>query len=170
MLDRMKFAAAAEQNVDTVVYAKCDCQAFVEKCAKEAGYAFNARGSNDIFRNYTEVSGSTSDASLSVGDVLFKWRQESNKLPSRYQGDGIGDMYHIGILTVAADGQYIVCHSANSRDNGKRDKFSSHAALADTWGYWGVLKNTVAAAADEDVAAQIDSIIQQLNQLKNSLC
>ena len=49
-------------------------------------------------------------------------------------------MYHIGILTNVKP--YVVCHSANSRDNGKIDTFDSQADLADVWVYCGTLKNS----------------------------
>lgn len=52
-------------------------------------------------------------------------------------------MYHIGIVVAA--NPYKVCHSANSRDNGKTDTFSTLADLAKTWQYAGTLKETEAA-------------------------
>lgn len=140
MLNRATFAATAQEKVKTVQYKDLDCQAFVEYCAKKAGYTFNARGSNDIYRNYLAAKGLTASFPIAIGDVVFKHRVESSKLPSRYHGDGIGDMYHIGIVTAVAP--YQVCHSANSKDNGKVDNFSSLDALAQTWQYSGTLKET----------------------------
>jgi len=136
------FADAAERKYKTVEYKNTDCQAFVEECAKEAGHKFNARGTNDMWRNYMSAKGNTSSFPLTIGDVVFKWREESNKLSERYRGDGNGDIYHIGIVTGL--NPFTVCHSANSKENGKKDTFDSIAALAKTWSKCGTLKNTAA--------------------------
>lgn len=170
MIDRIKFAQEAEKKWKTVKYKEVDCQQFVENCAAAAGYKFNARGTNDIWRNWLAAKGDTFSFPLAVGDVLLKWRQESDKLPARYRGDGSGDIYHIGILTSLAP--LTVCHSANSRDNGKRDIFSSLSALSAVWQYAGTLKNTAEAAESaqkEDAAAAIDDIIAQLESLKDTM-
>ena len=66
-------------------------------------------------------------------------------------------MYHIGIVVAA--NPYKVCHSANSRDNGKTDTFSTLADLAKTWQYAGTLKNTANVAADS--TAEAISLINQ---------
>lgn len=164
MINRNLFARVAETKYKSVDYKKCDCQAFVETCAKEAGHTFNARGTNDMWRNYMQAKGSTSSFPLAVGDVVFKWREESEKLPARYQGDGNGDFYHIGILTGIEP--YTVCHSANSKENGKKDSFSSLDALAKTWSHCGTLKNTEEEASSNEAIEAIDNIIADLEKLK----
>lgn len=150
MIDRNKFAAYAENNWQKVDYKKTDCQQFVEDAAKYAGYTFNARGTNDMWRNYMAAKGNTASYPLAVGDVVFKWRAESSKLPERYRGDGEGDCYHIGIVTGVSP--YTVCHSANSTDNGKKDSYSSLADLAKVWTRCGTLKNTASASSSLDEA------------------
>lgn len=127
-----------------------------------------------MYRNYTVRKGKTASFNPALGDIVFKWRAESSKLPERYRGDGIGDMYHVGIVTQATDGKYVVCHSSNSTDNGKRDVFSSLDALARTWQYAGTLKNTgalepesvdgneVNLAAIQETANQIEKLVDQL--------
>lgn len=161
MLDRKKFAEAAEKKYKTVKYADTDCQAFVEACAREAGYVFNSRGSNDMYRNYTLRKGLTADYNLTLGDIVWKWRPESSKLPTRYHGDGIGDMYHVGVVTAVGD-QITVCHSSNSKENGKKDTFNSLSSLANTWQYAGTLKTTADLADDTDQPIDVSEAIKHL--------
>lgn len=58
-------------------------------------------GSNDLVRNHCVWLGTVSNAKkegkLVPGALLLMWREESAKLPTRYQGDGLGDFYHVGI-------------------------------------------------------------------------
>lgn len=165
MIDRNKFATTAESRVQTVKYKELDCQAFVEACAKDAGHYFNARGTNDMWRNYMGMKGSTASFPLEIGDVVFKWREESDKLPQRYKGDGCGDFYHIGIVTETSP-TLRVCHSANSKENGKIDKFRSQEELAKVWQYAGTLNNT--ASSSSSLADAIKLIEQALAILKQS--
>lgn len=172
MLDREKFITAAEGRWKTVKYATTDCQAFVEVCAKEAGYTFNSRGSNDMWRNYLSSKGDCASFPLAAGDIVFKHRAESSKLPSRYQGDGLGDFYHVGIVTAASDSSFVVCHSANGTDNGKRDVFTSQAALAKVWTHAGTLLNTADSPATsttvddskEEAIAKLEEAIELLKK------
>lgn len=165
MIDRNKFAAAAESRVQTVKYKECDCQAFVEACAKDAGQYFNARGTNDMWRNYMTAKGDTASFPLEAGDVVFKWREESDKLPQRYKGDGCGDFYHIGIVSSVSP-TIRICHSANSKENGKIDKFGSQEELAKVWQYAGTLNNTASSSSSLDDAVKL--IEQALGILKQS--
>lgn len=165
MIDRNKFAEYAENNWKTVEYKKVDCQQFVENAAKYAGYTFNARGTNDMWRNYMAAKGNTSSFPLAIGDVVFKWREESNKLPEKYRGDKQGDIYHIGIVTGL--NPYTVCHSANSKENGKRDSFDSIAALSKVWSKCGTLKHTESETAKPDMAEAIELINKALEILEN---
>ena len=142
MIDRKKMANEAERLWRLVDYSITDCQQFVENCAKVAGWAFNSRGSNDMYRNYLKAKGLTQTFTLQIGDVVFKWRKESDKLPSQYHGDGIGDMYHVGVVTVVEDNKYVVCHSASEKADGERDVYTSLSKLASAWKYAGTLKNT----------------------------
>lgn len=126
-----------------------------------------------MYRNYTIRKGKTASFNPALGDIVFKWREESSKLPERYRGDGIGDMYHVGIVTQAADGKYVVCHSSNSKDNGKRDTFSSLDALARTWQYAGTLKNTGAlepeTETNDNQLAAIQETVNELEKLVDKL-
>lgn len=62
-----------------------------------------AHGSNSIFRNHCSATGHIDgDASrLRVGMAVFKQRSDGQE-PAKYQGDGIGNMYHIGLVTKAS--------------------------------------------------------------------
>lgn len=170
MINRKLFAETAEKTWKTVKYKEVDCQQFVENCAKAAGYKFNALGTNDIWRHWLAAKGNTASFPLAIGDVVLKWRQESDKLPARYKGDGEGDVYHIGVLTSLEP--YTVCHSANSRQNGKKDTFLSLDELSSVWQLAGTLKNTEAAQAPaqkEDAAAVLEDVIAQLENLKDTM-
>lgn len=170
MINRKTFAAAAERDYKTVEYKKVDCQQFVENCAKEAGHKFNARGTNDMWRNYMSSKGNTSSFPLAIGDVVYKWREESEKLPSKYRGDGNGDFYHIGIITGV--NPYTVCHSANSKENGKKDTYSTQQQLAAKWSHCGTLKNTAAENSTEkssinDAIVMLKNAIEILEHIEN---
>lgn len=166
MINRQIFAQTAEEKVKTVVYKQMDCQSFVEYCAAKAGYKFNARGTNDIWRNYLAAKGSTASFPLAVGDCVLKWRAESAKLPERYRGDGNGDFYHIGIITCL--NPITVCHSANSTENGKKDTFTSIADLAKVWSHCGILKNT-ATAVETPASSSLDEAIAHLEAAEKIL-
>lgn len=165
MINRKTFAAAAERDYKTVKYTETDCQQFIENCAAEAGYKFNSRGTNDMWRNYMDEQGGTAFYPLAIGDVVYKWRAESDKLPSKYRGDGLGDFYHIGIITGIEP--YTVCHSANSKENGKKDTYSTKEQLAAVWTHCGTLKNTAAENSTEKLS--IDAAIVLLEEAKKIL-
>jgi len=60
-----------------------------------------------------------------------------------------------------------VCHSANSKDNGKIDVFDNQKELAKVWQYAGTLKNTAAAdPTNHSLATAIGLIEEALNILK----
>ena len=160
MIDRKKMADEAERLWRLVDYNITDCQQFVEDCAKVAGWTFNSRGSNDMYRNYLKAKGLTQTFKLQIGDVVFKWRKESDKLPSQYQGDGIGDMYHVGVVTMAKDNEYVVCHSASEKADGERDVYTSLSKLASAWKYAGTLKNT--AELEEEKEDSLTNILKPM--------
>lgn len=162
--NRIAFANAAKQLVKTVIYTQCDCIAFVKKCFSSAGGSCKAVGTNDCWRNYMLAKGKTTAYNIQVGDVVFRWRQESSKLPDKYHGDGIGDIYHIGVVT-KVDGGFEVCHSSNSKENGKVDKFNSKAELAAKWKYAGTLKGTGEAADLSQVISLLEQAISLLKEM-----
>ena len=159
--DRSKFAAAAKELVKTVIYKQCDCIAFVKKCFATAGGSCKAVGTNDCWRNYMASKGKTTEYPIQVGDVVFRWREESDKLPAKYRGDGIGDIFHIAVVTSITSG-YEICHSSNSTDNGRCDRYNSRADLAARYQYAGTLKGTADVAPTPTPTADVKQIISLL--------
>lgn len=168
--NRQTFAAKAKEKVKTVIYTSCDCIAFVKQCFSAAGGSCKAIGTNDCWRNYMQSKGKTIDYNIQVGDVVFRWREESSKLPAKYHGDGFGDLYHIGVVTKVGGG-YEICHSSNSKDNGKVDIFNSKVDLAAKWMYAGTLKGTAAdaTAPSPSPSRNLDEAISLLEQAINLL-
>ncbi len=75
-----------------------DCSGAWVRCYQQYGKSVY-HGSNTIYRKYcTQTSAIASEADLRVGMAIFKNRFDG-KEPSQYQGDGIGNMYHIGCVT-----------------------------------------------------------------------
>lgn len=106
-----------------------DCSGAFVRAYKKHGLAI-AHGSNTIYRKHcTETGRILGDASrLLVGMAVFKQREDGGE-PSKYQGDGIGNMYHIGLVTGV--NPLRIVHA------------TPPAARADTklgnWGYYGRL-------------------------------
>ncbi len=74
-----------------------DCSgAFVR--AYKAQNASIYHGSNTIYRQYCGVKGIINNVSvLQPGVAVFKHRTDGNE-PDKYKNDGIGNMYHIGLV------------------------------------------------------------------------
>jgi len=66
-------------------------------------------------------------------------------------------------------GGYEICHSSNSKDNGKVDTFNSKADLAAKWMYAGTLKGTAADAPAPSPSRNLDEAISLLEQAINLL-
>jgi len=77
-------------------------------------------------------------------------------------------MYHIGVVT-KVNGGYEVCHSSNSKDNGKVDIFNSKADLAAKWMYAGTLKDTAADTPTPSPSRNLDEVISLMEQAINLL-
>lgn len=75
-----------------------DCSGAFVRAYKKRGMSIY-HGSNTIFRKHcTETGRILGDASrLRVGMAVFKQRIDDGE-PSAYQGDGFGNMYHIGLV------------------------------------------------------------------------
>ena len=120
---------AVERAVnENISYANEDCKGFVQRCIALLGGSLKTTGTNDIVRNHNAWLGTLSNAKaegkLIPGVCLLMWREESEKLPAKYHGDGFGDFYHIGIyvgenaLTDIYNGKKRYCdvvHSSQSR-------------------------------------------------------
>jgi len=91
-------------------YSEMDCQAFVEKCLKDAGISLDLPGSNAWYRKMTWV-GSPEDCKKKFGGIpqgafLFILANDGGEKERGYY-DGKGNASHIGIYT-AMTGQQMV--------------------------------------------------------------
>lgn len=82
-----------------------DCQRFVEQCLSDCGIEKDLAGSNAWYRFVmrngwvgTPEECKQKFGSIPVGAFLFILSQ-NGKEPSKYKGDGIGNVSHIGIYT-----------------------------------------------------------------------
>ena len=75
-----------------------DCSGAFVRSYRKHGMTI-AHGSNSIYRNHCSATGPIGGiGDLHVGMVVFKHRNDG-KEPTKYQGDGIGNLYHIGLVT-----------------------------------------------------------------------
>lgn len=107
-------------------YATIDCQAFVEKCLKDAGLAVDLKGSNEWYREMT-WTGSPEACKKKFGKIpkgafLYIHLFDGGEVKRGYR-DGLGNASHIGIYTGTGDG---AIHSSASRGCVATSKFSGH--------------------------------------------
>lgn len=91
---------AGSSAYNGIGYDVLDCQAFVEKVLKDCGYSYNWRGSNDMWRNALDWSGTYDEAVKKFGEIppgawLFTIKKDGKEDKSRYK-DGI-NAAHVGI-------------------------------------------------------------------------
>lgn len=55
-------------------------------------------GSNTIYRHHCRQVGTINSVALMPGMAVFKCRIDNNE-PAKFRGDGVGNMYHIGLIT-----------------------------------------------------------------------
>lgn len=93
--------AIVRASGSTIPYSEEDCKGFVEKCINLCGGSIHTSGTNDMVRNHCAWLGTLSNAraagKLVPGAFLLIWKEESDQLPAKYRGDGLGDFNHIGI-------------------------------------------------------------------------
>jgi hypothetical protein len=93
-----------------------DCQGLVEWCINQAGGKAAYSGSNDMWRNACAYRATLKDAKaagkLVPGALLFIWAEDGEE-PAKYQGDGEGNAYHIGVYCGAPKAEVI--HASYSR-------------------------------------------------------
>jgi len=103
-LDKAKLIAAFEEIIGWP-YASpgtndrngIDCSgAFVRAYRLQGAGIYH--GSNTIYRKHCSAVGPTKGAKLEPGMAVFKHRSDG-KEPSQFRGDGIGNLYHIGLVT-----------------------------------------------------------------------
>ena len=102
-----------------VSYSQMDCQAFVEQCLRDCGREINLAGSNAWIRFVMDHGwvGTPEECvqqhgRIPKGAFLFILEQDG-KEPAKYQGDGIGNASHIGLVTMP-EGEGAI-HSSASR-------------------------------------------------------
>ena len=93
--------------------------------------AFMYHGSNTMWRQYTTRKGRIGELPLVPGMAVFRHRDDG-KEPERYQGDGIGNFYHVGLYV--GDGQVA---EAQGKKNG-----CIRSAIG-TWSHCARLKSTL---------------------------
>ena len=120
-------------------YSEMDCQAFVERCMSDVGYSRNLAGSNAWFRAMT-WTGTPEECIAEFGQVpngaLLFILKHDGKEPAKYQGDGIGNASHIGIVTHRNDG---AINSSSSRGCVATSKFKDKTIPNGGWNRIGLL-------------------------------
>lgn len=108
-----------------VPYSKLDCQAFVEKCMKDAGISENLPGSNAWYRKMTWV-GTPDECKKKFGEIphgaFLYILKPSGGEPEKYKPDGIGNASHIGIYTGMSGAE--MCDIAIGDGNGDADRYN----------------------------------------------
>ena len=128
MVDGNKLAEVGFQYLG-VSYSKMDCQAFVEQCLRDCGLNMNLAGSNAWYREVMKNGAILTPeecvkqlGKVPAGAFLFIWANDG-KEPSKYQGDGIGNASHIGIVTNQTAEQMMAEILATIEDAKKRKEF-----------------------------------------------
>lgn len=106
-----------------------DCSgAFVRAFRQQGASIYH--GSNTIFRQYCTATGKIENVNqLVVGMAVFKHRADNNE-PSKYHGDGFGNLYHIGFVISISPLRIIHATSPKAKVD----------TVLGNWGYYGFLK------------------------------
>ncbi|MEA5016947.1 MAG: hypothetical protein VB099_20560 [Candidatus Limiplasma sp.] len=137
MLDVSKLIASFEEiigwpyeNPGSNDSSGIDCSgAFVRAFRLQGANIYH--GSNTIFRQYCSQTGQIAGVgSLVPGMAVFKQRKDNGE-PDKYRGDGIGNLYHIGLVASINPLRIIHATSPNAKVDTKLGN----------WSYWGLLKN-----------------------------
>lgn len=122
-------------------YSEMDCQEFVERAMRDAGLKMNLAGSNAWLREVMKNGwvGTPEECAKKFGSVptgaLLFIHSFNGKEPERYQGDGIGNASHIGIVTHRNDG---AIHSSSSRKMVCTSKFADKTIKNGGWNRIGL--------------------------------
>lgn len=127
-----------------VSYEKMDCQAFVERCLKDCGCNKDLPGSNSWYREVYKngLICSPEDCVKMLGTVpagafLFIVSNDGGE-PEKFQGDGLGNASHIGIVTGQGEG---AIHSSYSRGCVAESKFQNKTIQNGGWNKVGLWNN-----------------------------
>lgn len=123
-------------------YDEMDCQAFIEKCLKDCGNSTNLPGSNAWYRECIRNgwTGTPEECKAEFGTVpkgafVFILKDVSDSTPAKYRDDGIGDAYHIGIVTNKDKG---AIHSSKSKGGVCQSEFHGKTIRNGGWNRIGL--------------------------------
>ena len=140
MVDGNKLSQVGFQYIGTP-YSVMDCQAFVEKCLSDCGNHTDLPGSNSWYREVMNNGwvGSPEECKSRYGTVprgafLFILEQDGGE-PAKYQGDGIGNASHIGLVTGTGEG---AIHSSSSKGCVCESKFQGKTIKNGGWNRVGL--------------------------------
>lgn len=104
-----------------------DCSGAFVRGYRQQGQSIY-HGSNTIFRQYCSQTGAIGNGTLLPGMAVFKQRSDG-KEPSRYRGDGIGNLYHMGLVCSVNPLQIIHATTPKAKMDTK----------IGNWSHWGRL-------------------------------
>lgn len=144
MIDGNKVASAGFAYLGTP-YSVMDCQAFVERCLKDAGWTIDLAGSNAWYRLCHQEGEVLTPAecvkkygTTPPGAFLFIHANDGGE-PEKYKGDGLGNASHIGIVTGTGEG---AIHSSASRGCVCESKYRNKA-INGGWNKVGLLPEKI---------------------------
>ena len=141
MVDGKKLGEVGFQYVGTP-YDVMDCQAFVERCLKDCGDSTNLPGSNSWYRECIKNGwvGTPEECKAEFGTVpkgafLFILKAVSDSTPAKFRDDGIGDAYHMGLVTNKDKG---ALHSSKSKGGVCQSEFHGKTIKNGGWNRIGL--------------------------------
>lgn len=124
-------------------YKTMDCQAFVERCLKDAGLDKNLAGSNAWYRECRKNGwvGTPEQCRREFGRIprgafLFILEQDGGEVKRGYH-DGLGDASHVGLYTGRGKG---AIHSSSSRGCVAESSFAGKTIRNGGWNTVGLWK------------------------------
>lgn len=108
-----------------------DCSGAFVRAYRKHGKTI-AHGSNTIFRKHCSETGATQGDMnhLEVGMAVFKRRDDGGE-PARYQGDGHGNLYHIGLVTGVKPLRIVHATPPAAKADGNLGEWRYYGRLAD---------------------------------------
>ena len=184
MITGIEFAEQARSDAyNGITYDQLDCQAWVERVAKDAGIRkpngsiYNWKGSNDMWRNIPGWKGSLDECRTVFGEIpLGAWvfiRKTDGGEKDRGYNDNLGNFTHVGIYCRTGMDPVRDSTRYSSRDGvGYRQlKSFTHVLLPDFISYAAdqqpdiledvkVLRNS--KTSDKDWIKALENIVQYL--------
>lgn len=156
-------------------YTTMDCQAFVERCLKDAGLKKDLAGSNAWYREVRKNGwvGSPEDCKKTFGSIpkgafLFILKHDGSETARGYH-DGLGNASHIGLYTGRGKG---AIHSSSSRGQVCESAFKGKTIPNGGWntvGLWNRLdygwkvNNLLAVQKGSDSVGILDDLVTAIN-------